>query len=126
MTLLFGINLSLRLFLLYDSGMERPLRCKFFVWTDELGEKQPSKPKKVKTRYDRDLAKALWNMFSLTSSNSTQSLHLQLCGLLETILEGWKSGPGGHRSLTEDGSGKDEFLKVTLYDNKRAQADLSK
>lgn len=110
----------------YVCGLERPLRCKFFVWFDELGQKQPSKPnKRVTSKYDRDLASALWKLFSSNSASAPQSLHLQLCGALEAILDGWKSGPGAHRGLSsEDGSGKDEFLKIDLYDRNKAQSDL--
>ncbi|CAB9508930.1 Auxin transport protein BIG [Seminavis robusta] len=106
----------------YVCGLERPLRCKFFMWVDQVGEKPAAKPKRAKSKYEQELVDTLWRLFSSTSTSSSM-LHLELCTLLENILDNWKSSSG---SMDQGGAdGKDEFLKIiSRYDRKKAQSDL--
>jgi len=109
----------------YVCGMERHLRCKFFQWADPTGQNAATKPRRVKSKNDKELAAALWRLFSSSANaGATEMLHLQLCSLLEGILDGWRSSASSRLALAA-ADGNEEFQKLALHDNKKAMVDFS-
>lgn len=107
----------------YICGLERSLRCKFFVWADQVGMKQSSKPR-VRSQYDNAVSTYIWQLFSMATAAQSNPLHAQLCLFLEQILLQLKSNV---IQQTQDGlpnDGSDEFVALSsLYDERSSRND---
>ena len=107
-------------------GLERALRCKFFVWTDQVGQTVNKKVKKAKSPYEKELASSIWNIFNSSAEGGSRgALQVELCQLLEGIMEGWRSGTGPLVLTSDDGGKEEDFRKLTLCDSTLLKAQYS-